>query len=328
MDIQRWIARREPNWRKLETLLRQAETRGIRSLGSRELQHLASLYRSVTADLARAQTYPIGQSIVQDLQGLVSRSFAQIYQGSRQQEWGGIWQFYRWGFAAIVRQTWAYTAVSFAICMLAGMIAWWYVEHDPTFITFLAPPDLIQTVRDDGKLWMGSIVGIEPLASSWIMTNNLSVCFSAIGGGITAGLLTVFILFNNGLHIGGIAALVGQNQLAYPFWAFVFPHGSLELPAIFLSGGAGLLMARGLLFPGQLRRADALKVYGSQAAQILYGIVPMLIIAGVIEGFFSPSPVIPAPLKYLAGILLFLGLLHYCGWQKPSVQPSKPHGSV
>jgi uncharacterized membrane protein SpoIIM required for sporulation len=144
------------------------------------------------------------------------------------------------------------------------------------------------------------------------MINNMSVAFNAIGGGITAGFFTVYILAINGLFIATVATLVSQNHLAYPFWAFVFPHGSLELPAIFLSGGAGLLIARGLLFPGKYRRADSLKIYSFQAAQLVFGIVPMLIIAGTIEGFFSPNPLIPEPIKYLAGILLFTFLVVYC----------------
>ena len=128
----------------------------------------------------------------------------------------------------------------------------------------------------------------------------------------TGGIYTVYLLAFNGLSIGAIATLVGQNNLAYPFWAFVLPHGSLELPAIFFAGGAGLLLARAILFPGKYRRVDALKLYGSQAVQLVYGIVPMLIIAGTIEGFFSPSPAIPSLLKYLVGIGLFVLLVMYC----------------
>ncbi len=157
-----------------------------------------------------------------------------------------------------------------------------------------------------------SIVGIEPLASSNIMINNLSVSLGAVAGGVTAGIYTVVLLAFNGLNIGAVGTLVGQNNLAYGFWAFVFPHGTLELPAIFFASGAGLLLARAILFPGKYHRADALKLYGSQAVQLVYAIVPMLIIAGTIEGFFSPSPVIPAPLKYLLDIGLFALLVMYC----------------
>ncbi len=312
MNIQRWIARREPNWKRLDALLKQVEKKGLKSLQASEIRELASLYRSVSADLARARTNNVGNTLVQDLQQLTSRSYSQIYQGSRRQEWQGVVEFYSWGFPATVQETFGYIAVATAIFMVGALIAWWFAWQDPVFMSLVVPESLIEKVRDRGELWMGSIVGIEPLASSSIMINNIRVSFAAVAGGITLGAYTVFILAYNGLNIGAIGTLVGQNNLAYPFWAFVFPHGSLELPAIFFAGGAGLLIARAILFPGKYRRVDALKFYGNKAAQLVFGIVPMLIIAGTIEGFFSPSPAIPDPLKYLVGIGLFTLLIIYC----------------
>jgi uncharacterized membrane protein SpoIIM required for sporulation len=312
MNIQRWIARREPNWKRLDTLLKRAEKQGLKSLSASEIKELASLYRSVSADLARARTHQVGDTLVRDLQGLASRGYTQIYQGSQRQEWQAAIAFYRWGFPALVQETAGYIALATALFVLGAIVSWWFAWQDPTFLPLLVPESLISKVQDKGELWMGSIVGIEPLASTEIMKNNLSVSFGAVAGGITAGLYTVFLLVFNGLSIGAIATLVGQNNLAYPFWAFVFPHGSLELPAIFLAGGAGLLIARGLIFPGRYRRAEALRVYGSQAAQLMYGVVPLLVVAGTIEGFFSPSPIIPAPLKYLVGTGLFTLLILYC----------------
>ncbi len=317
MNIQRWIARREPNWKRLDSLLTQVEKKGLKSLHASEIRELASLYRSVSADLARARTNQVGNILVQDLQRLTSRGYNQIYQGSRRQEWQAVGQFYRWGFPHIVQKTLGYTVVATAIFLVGALIAWWYAWQDPVFISLIAPESLIEKVRDRGELWMGSIVGIEPLASSSIMINNIKVSFGAVAGGITGGIYTVFLLVYNGLHIGAIATLVGQNNLAYPFWAFVFPHGSLELPAIFLAGGAGLLIAKGILFPGKYARVDAIKIYGSQAAQLVFGIVPMLIIAGTIEGFFSPSPLVPEPLKYMAGTGLFTLLVLYCSRKEP-----------
>ncbi len=312
MNIKRWIARREPSWQQLEILLRQAEQRGLKSMGVIQIKQVASLYRSVAADLARAQTTQVSQTLIQDLQGLTARAYSQIYQGSRRQDWQAVLNFYRWGLPRVIQQTASYIALATAIFLLAGVIAWWYSWQDPSFIGLLVPETLISKVRDRGELWMGSIVGIEPLASSQIMTNNLSVSFAAIAGGMTFGIYTVYLLFLNGLNIGAVATLVGQNHLAYPFWAFVFPHGALELPAIFIAGGAGLLIGRALLFPGRYQRGDALKLYGKQAAQLTYGVIPLLIIAGLIEGFFSPSPIVPSPLKYLLGICLFSALILYC----------------
>ncbi|MEM7770192.1 MAG: stage II sporulation protein M [Cyanobacteria bacterium P01_A01_bin.37] len=324
MHVQRWIARRESSWNRLDELLKRVDRRGIHSLNADEVKDLSSLYRSVSSDLARARTQQLGDVLVQDLQTLTSRAYNQVYQGSRRQEWTSVIDFVLWGFPAVVQQTRIYTAIATVIFLAGVFIAWWFSWQDPSFISLVVPESLIQIVRDDGELWMGSIVGIEPQASSNIMVNNISVSFRAIFGGVTyliklfppimtpPGIFTTYILFLNGVIIGAIATLVGQHNLAYPFWAFVFPHGSLELPAIFMAGGAGLLLARSILFPGAYRRADALIVYGRQAAQLVFGIVPMLFIAGIIEGFFSPNPSIPDPIKYLVGTGLFIGLVYYC----------------
>ena len=312
MNVQRWISRREPNWKRLDGLLQQAEKKGIKSLSAEEIKDLASLYRSVSADLARARTNKVGSILTQDLQKLTSRGYNQIYQGSQRQEWQQVREFYLWGFPQVVRESWRYIAIATAIFLLPGLIAWWYGWRDPAFIAVTVPQRLITMVEEDGELWMGSIVGIEPLASSNITVNNLSVSFAAIAGGITAGLYTIYIMALNGLSIGAVATLVGKNNLAYPFWAFVFPHGSLELPAIFLAGGAGLLIGKAIVFPGKYRRIDALKINAIKAAQLLFGIIPMLIIAGIIEGFLSPNPAIPDAIKYLVGTGLFVLLVSYC----------------
>ncbi|WP_019506453.1 stage II sporulation protein M [Pleurocapsa sp. PCC 7319] len=318
MNVQRWITRREPNWKRLDGLLQQVEKKGIKSLSAREIEDLASLYRSVSADLARARTNKIGNILIQDLQKLTSRAYNQIYQGSQRQEWQQVKEFYLWEFPKVVRETWKYTAIATGIFGLMAIIAWWYGWRDPVFIDITVPAHLIKKVQEDRELWMGSIVGLEPLASSNITINNLSVSFGAISGGITAGLYTIFIMAYNGLSIGAVATLVAKNNLAYPFWAFVLPHGSLELPAIFLAGGAGLLIGKAMIFPGKYRRIDALKKNSIKAAQLLFGIIPMLIVAGTIEGFFSPNPLIPNPIKYLAGIGLFCLLVLYCSRQKIS----------
>ncbi|QNP29587.1 stage II sporulation protein M [Cylindrospermopsis curvispora] len=312
MNIKRWISTREENWQRLDSLLSKIERKRLKSLKSSEIRELASLYRSITADLARARTHNVSHTLIQSLQLLATRAYTQIYQGSRKQEWEGVIQFYRWGFPAIVQQTFPYIITATGLFILGMLVGWWYTWQDPSFMSLLIPESLISQVQDRGELWIGSIVGIEPLASSNIMINNISVSFSAVAGGITGGIFTIYILVFNGLLIGSIATLVAENNLAYPFWAFVLPHGALELPAIFFAGGAGLLLGRGILFPGKYLRLEAIKYYSSLAAQLVFGIVPLLIIAGIIEGFFSPNPIIPDPVKYLVGLAIFILLVMYC----------------
>ena len=323
MNIQRWVARREASWRQLEKLLTQAEKKGVKTLTSHQVRELASLYRSVSTDLARARTHQVGETLIQDLQLLTSRSYSQIYQGARRQDWQAILEFYRYGFPAAVQQSWAYIAIATLLFVISGFIAWWYSWQDPAFMSLILGSEFVAEVQETEELWTVSILGQEPFVSSALMINNIGVALRAIFGGVgylmpevpiitPPGGFTLYILTFNGLMIGSVATLVAQTNLAYDLWAFVFPHGSLELPAIFLAGGAGLLLARGILLPGKYQRIHALQFYGRQAAQLVYGIVPMLIIAGVIEAFFSPSPWIPEPVKYLTGTVLFGLLIQYC----------------
>ncbi|MBE9059608.1 stage II sporulation protein M [cf. Phormidesmis sp. LEGE 11477] len=328
MNVQRWIARRETSWRQLEQLLKLSEKRGLKSLESDQVRQMASLYRSVSADLARAQSYQISPAVIRDLRSLTSRGYSQIYQGSRRQEWKEIVDFYRYGFPEVVQQCWAYIAVATLLFMAGGAVGWWYAWQDDSFMTLVLSSGFVEEVRDSRELWTVSIMGNEPVVSSGLMINNITVAFFAIIGGVAMylqqipiitppGGFTIYILVSNGVMIGCVAALVAQVNLAYDLWAFVFPHGALELPAIFLAGGAGLLLARGILLPGRYRRIDALKVYGLQAAKLVYGIVPMLVIAGIIEGFFSPQTWILNELKYVVGTAIFVALVQYCRRRRP-----------
>ncbi|MDD1438346.1 stage II sporulation protein M, partial [Dolichospermum sp. ST_sed10] len=85
MNIQRWIGRREANWQRLDALLKKVEQKRLKSLLSAEIRELASLYRSVAADLARARTQQVGKTLIQSLQSLTTRAYTQINQGSRRQ---------------------------------------------------------------------------------------------------------------------------------------------------------------------------------------------------------------------------------------------------
>jgi uncharacterized membrane protein SpoIIM required for sporulation len=313
MNLQRWINRKEPLWKKLEALLQKIDKQGFKSLSATEVRSLSSLYRTVSADLARARTHQLGQTLTHHLQSLTSRAYSQVYQGSRRQDWQAARDFVMWGFPQVVQETGIYIGLATAMVLLGAIVAWWYAWRDPAFMALVVPESMINLVLKQKQLWMGHILGDEPMASSTIMINNLSVTFRAAAGGITAGLFTSYILIFNGILLGAIGVLVAQGGLAYPFWAFVFPHGSLELPAIFISGGAGLLIAKALLFPGEYRRADAFKRYGLQAAKLMFGVVVLLIFAGIIEAFISPQLWLPAPLKYLLGTVLFSALVAYCG---------------
>src|SRR5699024_2311035 len=111
----------------------------------------------------------------------------------------------------------------------------------------------------------------------------------AFAGGITFGLLTVYVLIYNGLLIGALAAVFWNDGKSYVFWAFILPHGVIELIAIFVAGGAGLLMGYILFVPGPYSRVSHLKTEAKRSVLLMLGTVPIFIIAGIIEGFITPA---------------------------------------
>ena len=187
--------------------------------------------------------------------------------------------------------------------MFAGIAGALLSLHDASFERYLLGPHMIETIEHH-QMWTDPVLTVKPLASSQIMTNNISVCFFAYATGIFAGLGTIFSMLLNGLLIGVIGVACFEANMSNMLWSFVAPHGVLELPAIFISGGAGLLLARGLLFPVLLPRRESLARAGAQSARLILGIIPILIVAGTIEGFLSPTKLPPA-LKYLFAAALF-----------------------
>jgi uncharacterized membrane protein SpoIIM required for sporulation len=311
-SIEKFIESRRPRWQRLEKLLESLERGKGRSLHPSDLPHVGRLYREATADLARLQAFQheaaLPDELLDYLNHLVARAHGQIYR-SPTPGWTRLWSFLHSTFPQTFRATFSWTLASLAIFLFGCIYGFISGLIDDTFIPLVAPPHLIQQV-EGGKVWFDSILAVRPLASSVIMTNNISVTFLAFALGITFGLGTVYIMAFNGLLLGTLAALCHLHGLSVDFWSFVLPHGVIELSAIFIAGGAGLLLGSALIIPGDLSRKDALTQRGRKAVQLILGCVPLLIFAGVVEGFFSPAH-LPPWIKFLTAGLLFVFLLSY-----------------
>ena len=315
----RWLEKRKTYWDQLEAITNKAGRRGLGALSHAELQQLGLLYRQIAADLAAVREDPLNQPWAEFLNRLLARAHNLIYMGRRARP-RGILAFYREDFPRLFRQTWSYTAAAFALFLAGALAGLFACLADPAFQRYFLGPAMSNTI-DRREMWTHSVLTIKPLASSAIMTNNLSVSFTMFAVGIMGGIVTIYLLAMNGVMIGVIGAACWQAGMSMQLWSFVAPHGALELPAVFIAGGAGLLLARGLLFPGALPRRESLIVYGGQGVRLALGIIPVLIVAGTLEGFFSPS-YLPAAAKFACSIAvggLLLLYLTRCG-RKPSEQ--------
>jgi len=244
------------------------------------------------------------------LNTLLGRAHNLVYAGGRTPR-RGILHFYARVFPAVFRATLPYTLAAialFAFGALAGAAVTW---ADPGFARLLLAGPMLDTI-ERGEMWTHSIVSVKPLASSAIMTNNLSVSFAAFAGGILGGLGTAYLMLFNGVMLGVLGIACHRAGMSVALWSFVAPHGSLELPAIFIAGGAGLLMARGLIAPGFLSRRDSLVGAATIGVRLLLGAIPLLVVAGTIEGFVSPTDVAPS-VKFIIGASMFTLLAAYVG---------------
>jgi uncharacterized membrane protein SpoIIM required for sporulation len=303
----RWLEKRKPYWARLEQLV-QKSGRSVVSLSHSELQELGLLYRQTASDLAAVREDATNKQLALYLNQLLGRGHNLIYHGHKAKA-SALLRFYGETYPRIFRETLPQTMLAFGIFAVTGVAAWVITAHDPGFAHRLLGPEMMETI-ERREMWTHSIVTVKPLASSGIMTNNLAVAFTAFAMGITAGLGTLWMMIQNGLLIGVIGAATWKAGMALQLWSFVAAHGVLELPAIFIAGGAGFEIARGMLFPGFLPRKKSLAEAGGRAARLLLGTIPLLVVAGVIEGFFSPSDA-PAKLKFLLAGVLFAALLSY-----------------
>jgi uncharacterized membrane protein SpoIIM required for sporulation len=301
----RWLQKRRRYWTRVDELLARAEKNGIRVLSHHELRELAVLYRQTASDLATIREDTSSASLARSLNQLLGRAHNCIYM-SRRAKASGIIAFYRDSFPQVFHDTIPYTLAAGAVFLTMAAAGFVMAILDPGFQRYFLGSAMMESI-DKHQMWTHSVVSMKPLASSAIMTNNLSVSFATFAFGITAGVGTVWMLAFNGLLFGVVNAACWQAGMSGELMSFVAPHGVLELPAIFIAGGGGLLIAKGLLFPGTLPRRASLVRDGGRAVWLALGIVPLLIVAGTIEGFVSPTN-FPARWKYLLAAGLF-GLL-------------------
>lgn len=294
MDEQAFVDARKDSWREFSDILQKLSRDGSRALSKDDLRTLGHRYRTVLSDLSLARSQGASDGLVTYLNELAGRAHGAIY-ASRPARLRGILSFLGSEFPAVVRRFARYViaaAVIFGLGALAGV-------------------ELVRAGYETGEWRLPP--DIDPAAfSSYIMTNNIKVTILAFAAGITAGALTVWVLFYNGVVLAAVAASQKPAQ-RIQLWTFVLPHGIIELTAIFIAGGAGLMIGSAMIAPGNLRRADAVKLAAGNALRLFAGTIALLVVAAIIEGFVSPSP-IPRWSKIAFSGLTALALILYLGF--------------
>ena len=287
-----FIERNEKDWTALEACVKTLSRPG-RRMPIGDVREFARLFRLTSHHLAYAKThYPQGRS-VRYLNRIVGVAHNHFYV-REQSKPSVIWRYFTHTFPEAVRDTWKFSAMAtvfFALGLLLGVL--FIIESADgvnALIPFQVPTEMVEYGEGLGDIWDGGNVAWDhALMSAFIMTNNIAVSFNAFAWGITGGIGTVFVLVYNGLIIGALFGFFHMNGadmlIAY---SLVLPHGVIELFAIFLCGGAGLMIGKGLLAPGEHTRKHSIILYAKRAVVLIPGIVFLLVAAGLIEGFFTP----------------------------------------
>ena len=292
-QAQTFLARKRGDWDRLEALLRKIQTTGLRRLEEEETLEVARLYRKATSDLAQAQTWVRDAEVLQYLNGLVGRAHGVVYR-TPSFSLRGIADFFWIEYPARVRRH--AKPVLAAAAVLFGAMAFGYLV---VFFDFDARdyivPDFYRmqekALAQQERWGEGMTTETAPLWSAWLMTNNIRVAFLAFATGVFLGIGTFLVLAFNGLMIGGLLATMQHHGRLGILLAFIASHGVVELACICLAGGAGFVLASGIVAPGDLRLRDAMVERGRESGLLVLGAVPLLVLAGVIEGFVSPLAV-------------------------------------
>ena len=313
------IAAGSRRWSTFASLLADAQRSGLKRLGEEGVRNFVGEYRQLTADLARLRTAARGREAdeVFYLNRLVSGAHNLLYR-RRAIPLRDVVNFM---FVDVPREVRASArAILLAAILMFGpaAIAGTAVVRHPEVAAALLPPAMLdraengvrRAVHDDGYIADPEL--FRPLMATSIITNNVQVAFAAFAFGITAGILTAWILVVNGISLGATVGLYASKGIAPLLVAFVAPHGVLELTAICIAGGAGFLLAGALLIPGPRTRRAALIANGRRAIRLVAGTALLLLVAGMLEGFISPIPWWPVEGKLavsgLTAVLLYLYL--------------------
>jgi uncharacterized membrane protein SpoIIM required for sporulation/uncharacterized RDD family membrane protein YckC len=312
------VTTRSPRWIAFASRLATAQRRGLSSLGESGVREFVEEYRALTSDLARLTTAAKdgGGAELFYLGRLVAGAHNLIYR-ERRQTFLEILRFIAIDVPTEVRRSAVPILLAAAFLFVPAAISYIAVVRDPAVAPTFIPTGMLDRAEqgvERARTRKGYIPDPEvfrPVMASQIIANNVQVTFAAFALGITAGLGTLLLLMLNGISLGGVFGLYQSKGIISLLLAFVAPHGVLELSAICIAGGAGLLIASGLLLPGEMTRRAALAANSRRAMRLIAASSLLLVFAGSLEGMVSPIPTWPLWLKLLVSATTLLALISY-----------------
>lgn len=292
----RFRLEREGDWRRLEGIVAALERNRPRRISDEDLLALPVLYRQAASSLAVAREISLDAATLAYLESLVRRAWFQIY-GTRMTFPRWLGRFLGGGWSAAVRGVWLEICIALAVMVAGTMAGWLLVARDRQWFHALVPGQfadarqpgasreiLAETLAGTAGAGMGGGEGLSVFAA-YLFSNNTAVAVMAFGLGFAFGIPTMLLLVYNMAVLGAMLWLFTDAGLGWEFAAWLSVHGTTELLAILLAGAAGLHIGRGMALPGERTVLAAAAASGRRAAQVMAGVVLMLAVAGLLEGY-------------------------------------------
>jgi uncharacterized membrane protein SpoIIM required for sporulation len=310
-------------WDELETVLDRLDgAKDKKARGARQridAARVAALYRSACEQLALARSREYPAYLVDRLEQLTQRAHQRVYHRSVPAT-GRLSRLLLVGIPQAVRAhrwyVWVAT-IAFVLPLVGTAIG---AALEPGFALMLHDAhelrDYERMYGDDAQAFGRERDADTDFAMlGHYVINNIGIAFRTFAGGLFVGIGSLLVLVFNGLYAGSIAGHLTARGLGGNFYSFVITHGAFELTAIVLSGAAGLALGHALLAPGRRTRATALRESALAAVPVLYGVFALLVVAAVIEAFWSSARWVPHEVKYGVGAVCWLLVLGWLTWQ-------------
>ena len=291
MSLASFRADRESDWLRLESILDRVERKSPKSLDDDELFALPVLYRATLSSLSVARATSLDRAMIDYLEALSLRAYLYIY-GIERGIGTRIAQFFLIDWPAAIRAIWIETWVAFALLAAGTAAGYLLVQANPTWFNALMPGDMgdgrgpnasAKALKDiiyssEGNGFLG------PFAAQ-LFTHNSQVSLLCFALGFAFGIPTMMLVIYNGAMLGALMQVYVAKGLGVGLAGWLSVHGTTELFAIILSAAAGMRIGTAIAFPGAKSRMSAARTAGQTGATVMVGVVIMLAIAGLLEGF-------------------------------------------
>ncbi|MGA0544034.1 stage II sporulation protein M [Brevundimonas sp. VNH65] len=288
---QRFRREREADWARLERLLDRVEKGSVARLTDDEILAVPVLYRSTLSALSVARETSLDQGLIDYLETLSARAYFFVY-GARATLQDRVIGFFRIDWPAAVAGLWRETLASAALMAFGAVVAAWLVTVEPEWFYAFVPADLAggRNPAASTETLRATLDGTDTgdglsVFAAYLFTHNAQVAILAFALGFALCVPTAMLMIYNGATVGAFVALFASRGLGVEIGGWLLIHGVTELFAVILAGAAGLKIGWAVAFPGDRDRRDAAVRAGRPAAVAMGGVVVMLFIAGLLEGF-------------------------------------------